>query len=100
MVRTPFIHRILPREISGFNFQSSLSSIGSKGIQVFYQLTPATQLAKTDHLLGIAGNPGGLRAGGYLALQVLFFIVGALIATYVVTSTKPIDFFAVAFGSI
>ena len=98
--QTPLIQRILPREISGSIFNRLFPPLVAKVSRFFTQLTPATQLAKTDHLLGIAGNPGGLRAGGYLGLQVLFFIVGALISTYVITSTKPIDFFTVLLAAL
>lgn len=92
--QTTLMQRILPREISGSIFNRLFPPLAARVSKFFTQLTPAKQLAKTDHLLGIAGNPGGLRAGGYLAMQVLFFFVGALIAIYVVISTKPIDFFA------
>lgn len=91
--------KILPREISGSLFQRIFPPLFSKIAGFFTSLTPQTQLTKLDHDLVIAGNPGGLRAGGFFGIQVLVFIVGVLVAILFVTSNTPIDFFNLVIGA-
>ncbi len=91
--------KIMPREISGSLFQRIFPPFFSKIAGFFTNMTPKTQLTKLDHDLVIAGNPGGLRAGGYFGIQVLVFIVGTLIAILFVTSSKTLDFFTFSIGA-
>jgi tight adherence protein C len=90
--------KILPREISGSLFSRIFPPLFSKVARFFTNLTPETQLTKLDHDLVIAGNPGGLRAGGFFGIQILVIIVGTLIAILYVTSSKPLDFFNLIVG--
>ena len=92
------LSKIIPREVSGSFLQRIFPPLFTKIAKFFTNLTPQTQLSKLDHDLVIAGNPGGLRAGGFFGIQMLLFIVGTLIAILFVTSNKPLDFFNLIVG--
>ena len=92
--------KILPREISGSLLQRIFPPLFSKISGFFTKLTPQTQLTQLDHDLVIAGNPGGLKAGGFFGIQVLVFIVGTLVALLYVTSSKTLDFFTLSIGAL
>lgn len=92
--------KILPREFTGTFFQRIFPPLVARITKFFTALTPQTQITKLDHELVIAGNPGGLRAGGFFGIQVLMFITGTLLAILFVTSKTPIDFLNLVLGAL
>jgi tight adherence protein C len=90
--------KLLPREVSGSLLQRLFPPLFAKIARFFTNLTPETQLKKLDHELVIAGNPGGLRAGGFFGIQVLLIIAGALLAILFVSSSQPIDLISLGIG--
>jgi tight adherence protein C len=96
----PLFQRILPREISGSIFNRLVPPLIEKISNFLVRIAPTTQLVKLDHDLAIAGNPGGMKASGFMGMQVLFVLVGALLAILLVTSTKPIDSLNVILGAL
>jgi tight adherence protein C len=94
------LSKVIPREISGSILQRIFPPFFAKIAKIFTNLTPQTQLAQLDHELVIAGNPGGLRAGGFFGIQVLVVIAGVLLAILFVTSNTPIDFFNLVIGAL
>jgi tight adherence protein C len=51
-----------------------------------------------DHELAIAGNPGGMKAGGFLGLQLLFLVLGLVFAFFWFTSPTKKDFLWIIIG--
>jgi tight adherence protein C len=91
---------IIPREISGSLINRLLPPVFNKVSNFLTQLTPATQLAKINHELGIAGNPGGMKAGGFLGVQLLFLVLGVVLAFFWYTSQPPKDLLQIAVGIV
>lgn len=89
---------IIPRDISGSLTNRLLPPVFNKVSNFLTQLTPATQLAKLDHILGIAGNPGGMKAGGFLGLQFLFLVFGLLLAFFWYTGPTTKDLLWILIG--
>jgi tight adherence protein C len=89
---------IIPRDISGSLINRLLPPVFNKVSNFLTQLTPATQLAKLDHDLGIAGNPGGMKAGGFLGVQLLLLVLGVLFAFFWFTSQTVSDLLGILLG--
>lgn len=89
---------IIPRDISGSLTNRLLPPVFNKVSSFLTQLTPTTQLAKIDHELIIAGNPGGMKAGGFLGVQLLFLVFGLLFAFFWFTSDTKKDFIWIIIG--
>lgn len=89
---------IIPREISGSLINRLLPPVFNKVSNFLTQLTPETQLAKLDHELGIAGNPGGMKAGGFLGVQLLFLVLGVLLTFFWFTSQPTKDLLQIVVG--
>ena len=89
---------IIPRDISGSLINRLLPPVFNKVSNFLAQLTPASQLAKLDHILGIAGNPGGMKAGGFLGVQLLFLVLGLMLAFFWFTSQPVKDLFQILIG--
>jgi tight adherence protein C len=90
--------RIILRDMSGSVIKRVFDPLTKKVSSLVIQLTPKKQLEKLDHDLSIAGNPANLAAGGFFGLQILFFVVGALVAMWVVFRQQPIEILSVSLG--
>jgi tight adherence protein C len=93
------LKRIIPREISGSAISRIFTGLTQKILALATQLTPEKQMAKLDHDLALAGNPANLKAGGFFGLQFLLFIVGVLIALWILITQQPLQYTSII-GSI
>jgi len=76
------------RGITGNLFQRTVMSWLNSIVNFLGRFTPQQTMQETQRRLMIAGNPFNLRVTQYYGFQVLFMIVGAIIA-FVIFQSKP-----------
>jgi tight adherence protein C len=70
------------RELEGSLFRRVLGPSFRKAIYFLGRLTPTRSIKELNRKLLVAGNPMGMRAREFTGLQIIFFIMGSILALF------------------
>ena len=94
----PITGQIIPREISGSLFSRTISLWMKHFIKFLERLTPQRMALNMEHKLTIAGNPGNMHAGQFLAIRAMVLIAGLFSAFLINRDFNNISTFSVLAG--
>jgi len=90
--------KIIPRELTGSLFSRTIALWMKNFINFMERLTPERMATNAEHKLYIAGNPGNMHAGQYLAMRALLLLVGIFLAFLINRDLNKISMISAGFG--
>jgi len=96
----PTANQIILREIKGSLFSRTIVSWFKNIINLLRKFTPEKMAVATERKLTIAGNPANMHAGEFLALRLLVFFAGIILAFLLNRDLKNINMNSALYGII
>ncbi len=90
--------KVIPRELTGSLFSRTIALWMKSFVQFMERLTPERVAINAEHKLSIAGNPGNMHAGQYLAMRALLLLAGIFIAFFFNRDLNKISTTSAGFG--